>query len=432
MKTIFTSVSDRDFFPGTIAAINSLLEFHENLSTKDIHIIYYFRKNDALEFLQVEHLQEAGITVHNSILFESWGVMGAWQLKTYSLKFLMDQCDVLVQFDSDMVFASSVDYEINQTFQTGTIQGGQDKSEQYGSEYAIYGIPAGSVNNTYVSTSCIFLPMTPDVKTAFSAAVLATQTAMYGPQTRKTHPGHGDQGVLNAVFHANKLPIAVLPNREWSQHHCFNQDIIALRDGVFINLSDGGLPMRTFHCSGTQKFWDKAHAKTRFTENSKPMWSTVHWYRSLFLGRLGKPRLYTQEHLAESFATFLPFISALEKHPRVISNLGISTMFVTNAGYKLKPHMKVLEISPTGPFTRALFHKFFFYGLNYHVLEDFERGGSYERLRETLPSQITIHPYHISNLREKNFDLIILNEDIDEATTFELQRHNPEADFLSV
>jgi hypothetical protein len=143
------------------------------------------------------------------------------------------------------------------------------------------------------------------------------------------NPGHGDQGILNAVLFAENgaQTVNLLDNRLWSQHWVYWDSIIEARGNEFINLSAGGQRQRAFHCGGAEKFWAKEHRDRVLNENSLQTYPYVWFLAMLWFGACRNwsvdPYQYlppASHHLAEDLVHFLPQIMQIHPSARRLWN----------------------------------------------------------------------------------------------------------------
>ncbi len=319
MTPLFVTVSDRRCFPGTLAAVNSLLAYHPHA---DLAVVSSGRFNEPLTDPQVKMLRSAGISVHPHGDFDRPGrVPGAWQLKAYAVEDLGKERDIVILFDADLFFCGGAGDIIEQCRRDGKFRGGKDgDGSLYDASYAPYGFSTPAHNPVYMSTSCCFIPMTPENRRIVSRWSACTDHAMYGPQAEKRFPGHGDQGLLNAVIYAaNRAQnIELLPNRLWSQHWTYETDVIEWDEGYLVNRSAGGARQRTVHCGGTAKFWTPEHAARRRCGGQSQRWAYAAFLGHLFLGAASKwdidPLMVIANesaHLLGEFAHYYQLIRAL-------------------------------------------------------------------------------------------------------------------------
>jgi hypothetical protein len=141
-----------------------------------------------------------------------------------------------------------------------------------------------------MSTSCCFIPVTKTNRKILDAWGIANDKAEYGPQSEKIYPGHGDQGVLNAVIYGETRGenVELLPNPLWSQHWVFEDAIIDFRNGALVNLREAGATQRTIHCGGSDKFWTAKHSQRRRNGGQSQRWAYAAWLGHLFLGAASK------------------------------------------------------------------------------------------------------------------------------------------------
>ena len=303
MKSLFLTVSDRSFFPGTLSAINSLL--HHVDGDYEIVVVNSTAFTMSLSEAQVEALEshpKVSVLEGDDLSFtETYPIetLGPWQLKAYAAHHLTrnrDDLDLLVGFDSDLFFARDISPTMKRAVDEGKFMGGKDGEgpHQYGPEYAPYGFrECPTTTDRYMSASCYFCPLTKDNREILDHWASKTTKACYGPQAEQIYAGHGDQGVLNAVIHTmnEHKGVSVLDNRTWSQHWTFEDDILVWDEGELLNYSAqtlGGKPsvMNTVHCGGSDKFWSKAHSMKRMEGGVNQRWAYALWLRFLFFGEI--------------------------------------------------------------------------------------------------------------------------------------------------
>jgi predicted O-methyltransferase YrrM len=291
MRTLFLTVSDYMFFPGTLAAVNSILRYHPE---GKIAVVSSGLYNHSLNQRQIAMLQSVGVSVFPHDFYEKPGrVLGAWQLKAYAANDLSKDNDMIVGFDSDLILCAPVYDVIQDCMQDGKFRGGKDEgllnkgSLVYGKEYGTYGFDTPATNPVYMSTSLYFCPLTDENRVVLRDWSEKSDFATYGPQEKKIYPGYGDQGVLNAVIyaHTRSRNVELLPNRLWSQHHTFKSDVIGFDGCNLVNLSMGGAQMRSLHSTATPKFWTAKHSEERRSGlGLNQRWSYAAFLDFLFLG----------------------------------------------------------------------------------------------------------------------------------------------------
>ena len=346
MRILAITVSDRRFFVGTLAAVNSLLHYAKQFPPDcklEIAVISSGQYNEALTPPQIMTLNRGarfGVKYYPHKHFAKPSrTLGAWQLKAYAAADLAADYDLIFGFDSDLVFCSSVFDVIQKCIADGKFRGGKDGGDiTYNHEYRPYGIPAG-LSLPYMSTSCYFCPTTPGNLAILKDWADKTDAAKYGPQAKKIYAGHGDQGVLNAVIAARTgaKNVETLPNELWSQHWRYNNDVIEWNGSELINYSANRRPMRTLHCGGTNKFWTKAHANLRLRGGQSQRWAYAQFLRFLHFGILSQWQSDPLQIIDADFSHI--FLDALHYHqlifeldPAIKKNWGdISTNWLSRA-----------------------------------------------------------------------------------------------------
>lgn len=282
-KVLAITVSDKNFFAGTLAAVNSFLHYNPNT---DVLVVSSGEYNAPITDHQRNLLRHPRVKVKDHTDFAKPGrVLGAWQLKAYAPADSCDEYDLIIGFDSDLLFCSNVNDIIDLAIETGKFHGGKDGGGiTYGVNYEPYGISSSELA-PYMSTSCYFCPTTEVNKKILYSWAEKTNTAKYGPQEEKVYEGHGDQGVLNACIFAETKSenVSLLPNDAWSQHWVYEDHVVEW-DGNSLKNFSTGKTMRTLHCGGSDKFWAPKHSEKRSTTGGSQRWGYAHFLRFLFLG----------------------------------------------------------------------------------------------------------------------------------------------------
>lgn len=285
MRYAFITVTDWNFFPGTLATVNSVLEFHP-LAT--VYVVQNERR--PLSGPQAACLGgDPRIRLLDSSVFSRSGRhIDAWELKAYAMADLAErgEHDVLVGIDSDCLLCSDLDSELRLCLESGAFLGGKDgNGAEYDATYAVYGIDTPARNDRYMSTSLYFCAVSAANNAVLRRWAECCTAAVFNGQG--PYPGHGDQGVLNAVlFAADKSArVHLLDNALWSQHWSYWESRIDFRDGVFINRSSGSHKQRAFHCGGGDKFWSIEHRDRVFGSYADQMYPYVWFLAMLWLGR---------------------------------------------------------------------------------------------------------------------------------------------------
>jgi predicted O-methyltransferase YrrM len=315
LRYAFITVTDWNFFPGTLATVNSVLEFHP-LAT--VYVVENEKR--ALSEPQAACFgSDPRVRRLSSTQFAHGGrYIDAWELKAYAMADLAErgEHDVLVGIDSDCLLCSNLDAELRFCMESGGFLGGKDgDGAHYDAAYAVYGIATPAHNERYMSTSLYFCAVNAANTALLRKWSQCCTSAVFNGQG--PYPGHGDQGVLNAVLFAadGSARVHLLENVLWSQHWSYWQSAIDFRDGAFINRSAGDRKQRSFHCGGSDKYWASAHRDRVFGSHPSQMYPYAWFLAMLFLGRCGDgavdPCQYLppqSHHLAGDLVHALPMI----------------------------------------------------------------------------------------------------------------------------
>ena len=311
-RVLHLTVIDAGFFPGTVAAVNALLAFHPQA---EVCVVDNHLHKRGLDSAQRAVLENVGVrVVRAEALARAGRKLAAWELKAYASADLNGDHDVMVGFDSDCVLCGPMDDVVARAIETGAFHGGRDGTAHYDESYRAYGIEPPVRNERYFSTSLYVCALTDANRRVLARWAECCDRAIFGGGD--IYPGHGDQGVLNAVLFAERREDSaqVLENRLWSQHHCYWQGRVALRDGALFN-EDAQMPQRSLHCGGAEKFWTTAH-RDRVEKNPDHAPSFAWFLRHLWFGRCEvEPRHLAEEHrhLAESLVRWRRTVWAFER-----------------------------------------------------------------------------------------------------------------------
>ncbi len=310
MRVLFLTVTDGGFFPGTVATVHAVRAFHPEAA---VWVVENDVDQPGLSAAQRAVLASAGARlVRAEALARPGRKLAAWELKAYAAADLTGECDVLVGIDSDCVLCGRVDDLVAMAVATGAFVGGADAAVEYDERYGAYGLATPARNERYMSTSLYACALTAANRAVLGRWAGCCAEALFGGGT--VYPGHGDQGVLNAVLFAERgeASARVLENRLWSQHHCYWTTRLTLREGRLFN-EDAQAWQRALHCGGTDKFWSREHAARVARDPARVL--AYAWYlRHLWLGpgRVAPELLGgEQAHLAEGFARWRYEVLAL-------------------------------------------------------------------------------------------------------------------------
>jgi hypothetical protein len=274
----FLTITDRGFWAGTVATVNSVLEFHPDA-------IVFVVQNDKnpLSSVQASFFKaQPNVELQNSSdLARDGRFINAWELKAHAAFDLSDRFDVIVGIDSDCLLCSNIEEEIGRSHQAGLFMGGRDGNGiNYDSSYSVYGISPG-VSSKYMSTSCYMAACTRANRRTLERWSECCNQAVFNGQGN--YPGHGDQGVLNAILFAEdkSARVELLSNDLWSQHWKYWNTAIDYQNGRFVNLTVGGRPQRSFHCGGAAKYWVKEHSDRVLLDQPLQTYPYV-WFLAMF------------------------------------------------------------------------------------------------------------------------------------------------------
>ncbi len=304
-RLVFITVTDGYFFPGTLATIHSIRAFHPKARVLVVH--NHIHKRPLLA-AQRQVLESAGACVVDAAQLAKPGrKLAAWELKAYAASDLTGDDDVLVGIDSDCILCGPIDDLIASAKKSGRFHGGKDGGGPiYDQSYDVYGIQTPVHNHSYISASLYVCALTDGNRRILQKWADACDKAIFGGG--KIYPGHGDQGVLNAVIWAERpggKGVQPLDNRIWSQHHCYWQAPVSVRAGRLFN-DRANIYQRSIHCGGGEKFWTLKHRERVEREGLQA--SCYAWFLTMLwfgLARVGPEHLLPdQVHLVESLIRF--------------------------------------------------------------------------------------------------------------------------------
>lgn len=311
-RVLFITVTDANFFPGTLATVHSIRIFHPSARILIAH--NHVQKQPLLPG-QRRVLENAGAKIVEAAdLARPGRKLAAWELKAYAAADFSDDSDVLVGIDSDCVLCGPIEDIIDSALESNKFHGGKDGGGPvYDHSYAVYGIKTPVHNHSYISTSLYVCPLTNGNRQILQKWAMACDDAIFGGA--KIYPGHGDQGVLNAVIWAARPGgdgVRVLDNRLWSQHHCYWQAPLSVRNGRLFN-EQADADQRSIHCGGAEKFWTTKHREKVQEEGLQP--SCFAWFLAMLWHGPGSltpaDLLPDQQHLVDSLASFRGQVSDL-------------------------------------------------------------------------------------------------------------------------
>ena len=325
IKSLFITVTDSNFFPGTIATVNSILMFHPQAE-----ICVVFNEKQLLFPKQCQILESCpNIRLLSSSDFEGSGrYINAWELKAYAAYDLCNGYDVIVGIDSDCILCSAVDDIIARCHKNGGFLGGKDGNFEeniYDTRYEVYGIETPQRYDKYMSTSLYFCAVTNTNRATLKRWARCSAQADYNGQG--PYPGHGDQGILNALLFAEdkQARVELLDNQLWSQHRTNFLSIIGFDQGKFINISADKKQQRSFHSVDYEKYWRLEHRNIILESNNLQTYPYVWFLTLLWFGQCRDwdvdPFEYLPEyaqHLVDDLLLFLSQIFQIYPSARAL------------------------------------------------------------------------------------------------------------------
>lgn len=301
IRLAFVTVTDEPIFPGTLATVNSVLEFHPEA---DIFVVSNHR--EPLTLPQLECLQgfERVHVIDSRKLDAPERHIEAYALKAYACHDLCAGYDVIAGMDSGCVLCSDVSDVVQRCHERGGFLAGRDS------------------DGVSMSTSLYF------------CAVNARNRAALVRWGNGSYPRTGD--------------IELLDNRLWSQHRTYWDSVIHFREGSFFNVSAYGQRQRSFHCEGSQKFWLYEHRDFVLDGHELQMYPYIWFLTMLWFGPCGNwkmdPHQYlpsASHHLFHDLIHFLPQI--IQVYPRARERWNALSDAMINRALDGIPRMLSLE-----------------------------------------------------------------------------------------
>jgi hypothetical protein len=302
----FILVTDWWFSIGTFATCRSIRLCD---STCKILIVSNNISARGLSHGQKATFKELGADVLDADVFYAPGRnLAPWELKSYTAYDIARTCrsEVIVGIDSDMILCSNIADIVNNARATGRFVGGHDGAQHYDKTFSVYGLRVPAINNNYMSTSLYVCPVnSTNIKILEQWAMCCSRACFNG---RGPYPGHGDQGVLNAIImrQLGKSSVVLLENRLWSQHGTYWSDTVSFSSNCryLCNNSYGAeVRQRALHCGGTTKFWDVEHSSK--LGNHKGQIDGYCWFlfliSPLFTNAHFNERVAASRHLAHDY-----------------------------------------------------------------------------------------------------------------------------------
>lgn len=213
---LFVSLCDSGYYPGLRALLNSICIYHGS----EISVRIYDRglTQDQLRELS-EHPLPIEVTSVDKLLFEA---PGPWEAKQMLLADCISHARCVCLLDTDMVLTAPL-WDVFSQASQGLIVGGSDAGVlEFGDEYRVYRPDLPGRKQFYLNSGLLCL----DVRRHWDVVGLwafSAKFAGYAPHGGfpLCFPGHGDQGLLNAIIATlgKADDVYVLPHGLWHEPH---------------------------------------------------------------------------------------------------------------------------------------------------------------------------------------------------------------------
>ena len=270
LPRVFVVACDGAYYPGLMALLNSIWAYHRNR----IPVFVYHRDMTGAQ-LEALFAHPAGVRLfHVSTL--PFACAGLWEAKQQIFAHCLGRARCVYLLDADVVLASEME-DVFQLAEAGKIVASADGGGgSYDARYAVYGPRLPGTRHPYINSGALCL----DVVRHWDLAGLWAFSARYGAYspgggTPLGLPGHGDQGLFNAlVALQNKTECYhVLPEGPWCA--ATKRWVVEIRR----TLQDGRLEVwnvtenarqRIVHCIGP-KWWTRRGPRfqARFGDKQK-------------------------------------------------------------------------------------------------------------------------------------------------------------------
>ena len=208
----FAAACDGLYYPGLKALCNSIAAYHG----REIPLFLYHR---GLNEEQLRELRGHRVPVHFFKVSElPFPCPGMWEAKQQIPAHAIGRARCVYLLDVDLVLVSAV-RDIFELASSGKVVSSQDGPPVvYDAEYAAYHLELPGASQAYINSGALCL----DVVRHWDLAALWAFSAQYGAYTKGGGlplrlPGHGDQGMLNAIagLLRKSSSFHVLPEGTW-------------------------------------------------------------------------------------------------------------------------------------------------------------------------------------------------------------------------
>ena len=256
-EQLFAVVCDGSYFPGLQALLHSIRAYHGS----EIAVQVYSHGLDAGQLRWLQQLQlPVSVCSTRELPFPA---PGTWEAKQQVFAHQLGKARRVCLLDADLVLTSRLD-DLFAGAAAGRILSSADGTGiTFGPEYAVYGPQLVGKRQVYINSGLLCL----DVLRHWELAGLwafAAQFGAYSPGggAPLSLPGHGDQGVFNAVAALldKESQFQVLPEGTWcdSTRGCSVRIVGREADGRLDVWNDTeNARQRLVHCTGA-KWWTGA------------------------------------------------------------------------------------------------------------------------------------------------------------------------------
>jgi hypothetical protein len=253
----FAIVTDEAYFPGAQALLNSIYAYYGQ--EYRVFVVGFCLRSGSLELL-ANHSLGSAITVLDTKSF-AYPPVGAWEAKQCVLSHLCGLADIVCLLDADIVLLSRLD-DVFDIARKGKIVSSKDGShKKFDNDYLVYGPRIVGARVPYFNSGFLCLSLVRHWNLA-SLWEFTSRFARYSPGGGHPYsfPGHGDQGVLNAlvVVLDKQADLVTLPQEIWCNSAGWSGEAVDITrvDGPKLEVMHRrlGVQQRLLHSTGP-KWW---------------------------------------------------------------------------------------------------------------------------------------------------------------------------------
>lgn len=271
------TVTDHDYFPGTLASVNSLL-----LHDRTVEVWVVEDGSRPLTGAQRRLLSgHARVHVADAHALTGEPVHDPWSLKALAAAALLEHTDVLVGFDSDCVVCGPVSDVVEACAASlGIAAPVADAAQPCTDPAATLRVQVPGGSPAPVLTSFFAVARSPENQRLIARWAADCRAAVH--EGTGLHPFYRDAGVLSALLveEAAQGRVDLLDSRVWAQDGSYWDAVVTQQDRRFVNLSAGGLQQRAFHCAGRMKPWTWEH-HDRVTDTHQSQMTGYVWFLAM-------------------------------------------------------------------------------------------------------------------------------------------------------